>query len=131
MLIVSWKISGSGFDPRQFAERFKLSTDVIANRGDKEFRGRVVRIPGCNISIPIRGDSIPSLVAGINRFIARHKSAFEFLKRRGIHSVIHVGVGVGSEKHFTRSVVFRNRDLSSLAKLGVDLAITGYPTSDE
>ena len=130
MIIASWKILGNDFDPRQFTERFKLSAVVIANRGDRDFRNRIVRIPGCNISIPIRGNSMTSLVAGINRFIMRHKSAFIFLKRHGISSTIHVGVGVGSEKNFTHSVVFNNKYLLVLAKLGVDLAVTGYPTSD-
>jgi hypothetical protein len=131
MIIASWKISGNGFDPRQFAERFKLSTDVIANRGDRDIRGRVVRIPGCNISIPARGNSMTSLVSAINRFITRHKSAFVFLKHRGISSTIHIGVSVGSGKHFTRSVVLSNKYLSALAKLGVDLVVTGYPTSSK
>jgi len=131
MIIASWKISTNGFNPREFTQRFKLSADVIADKGDKDYRGRVVRIPGCNISIPIRGNSMTSLAAGVIRFITRHKSAFIYLKRHGISSTIHIGVGIGSEKHFTRSVVFSNKLLSVFVKLGVDLSITGYPTSDE
>ena len=131
MIIATWKILDNKFNSQQFAHQFNLTTDAIIKRGDKNIVGKVIRISGCYILIPVRGDSMNSLLNGINRFIARHRSAFILLKRTNISSMIHIGVGVGSDKHYTRNVVLNNKLLTLLSKLGVDVAVTAYPVSDE
>jgi hypothetical protein len=100
-------------------------------KGETRRRGGVYEISGFNANVVSDAENPSSLVEEIRGFLNRCLSKRILFSSSDLSAQLDIGVSVGASKQFTASVVFSPEDLESFSKLGLELSVSAYPTSDD
>ena len=99
-------------------------------KGETRRLGGVYEISGFNADVVDDAENPSSLVEEIREFLNRCLSKRILFSSSELSSQLDIGVSVGASQQFTASVVFSPEDLESFSKLGLELSVSAYPTSD-
>ena len=100
-------------------------------KGETNRRGGVYEISGFNADVVDDAENPSSLVEEIREFLNSCLAKKILFSSSELSSQLDIGVSVGGSEQFTASVVFSPEDLESFSKLGLELSISAYPTSDD
>lgn len=131
MVTVVWRVSGPDFDVDAFLSKHeKLSPDSVWKKGEKKILKGTHTESGFSVEL-IEAQTSKEAIEETVRVLKLLEKLIEELKNRGIASVVDFGLLVGTEKSFSSSLYFPSPGLAIFQRLGVDLAISAYPCSDE
>jgi len=122
-----------GSDSALDSLRDALDLSIIREwkKGETRRLGGVYEISGFNADVVADAENPSSLVEEIRGFLNRCLSNRILFSSSDLSSQLDIGVSVGGSEQFTASVVFSPEDLESFSKLGLELSISAYPTSDD
>ena len=100
-------------------------------KGETNRRGGVYEISGFNADVVADAENPSSLLEEIRGFLNRCLSKRILFSSSDLSAQLDIGISVGSSQQFTASVVFSPEDLESFSKLGLELSVSAYPTSDD
>ena len=122
-----------GSDTALDSLRDALDLSIIREwkKGETRRLGGVYEISGFNADVVADAENPSSLVEEIRGFLNRCLSKRILFSSSELSSQLDIGVSVGGSEQFTASVVFSPEDLESFSKLGLELSISAYPTSDD
>ena len=100
-------------------------------KGETNRRGGVYEISGFNADVVDDAENPLSLVEEIRDFLNSCLAKIILFSSSELSSQLDIGVSVGGSEQFTASVVFSPEDLESFSKLGLELSISAYPSSDD
>ena len=131
MLAVVWRVSDERWDVDSFVAEFGLEPSRVWRKGDLGRRGRPRVESGFNLSIDRDDDDLPHALEDIRTFIKANRTALARLRAEGIRSTLDIGITVGADPHYTRSVSLAAADLAAIAAEGIDLEVSAYPSSGD
>ena len=122
-----------GSDSALDSLRDALDLSIIREwkKGETRRLGGVYEISGFNADVVADAENPPSLVEEIREFLNSCLAKRILFSSSELSSQLDIGVSVGGSEQFTASVVFSPEDLESFSKLGLELSISAYPTSDD
>ena len=122
-----------GSDSALDSLRDALDLSIIREwkKGETRRLGGVYEISGFNADVVADAENPSSLVEEIRGFLNRCLSNRILFSSSDLSSQLDIGVSVGGSEQFTASVVFSPEDLESFSKLGLELSVSAYPTSDD
>jgi len=109
---------------------FCAKPESVWRAGEKALLGKVHSDSGAIFSVS-DAPTIQRLLSDIREFFEFNGANVGALVAEGVVAELDVGVTVGDSEQFTASIPFEPADLSLLAKLGISLRVSAYPTSDE
>jgi hypothetical protein len=132
MLAIVWRVADSSIDIDGFIRKFSLDPNRVWFKGEP-MPGRVgtYSASGFTLSVGQNGNDLARALEDLRIFLHTHKEAFAALRHRGIVSTIDIGITIGSERCFTRSISISPADLIELGRAGIVLELSAYPCSDE
>jgi len=132
VLAVVWRVSGEPFDVDSFVSEFGFTPDRVWRKGEAR-RGKPDSHleSGFNLSIDRDDDDLAHAQYDMRTFLRERKDALSALRERGIRSTIDIGITVGGDRHYTRSVRLPPEDLAELGRAGIELMVSAYPGSED
>lgn len=131
MLAVVWRVSDERWDVDSFVAEFGLEPSGVWRKGDLDRRGRRRGESGFNLAIDRDDDDLPHALEDIRTFLKANRTALARLRAEGIRSTLDIGITVGADPHYTRSVCLAAADLAAIAAEGIDLEVSAYPSSGD
>ena len=128
MRIAVLRVSGA-FEVETYLARFGMAADRFWRAGQFRRPGEVHSDSGFSITIADASLSI-ALMDQIRRWCDEHGAALDGLTELFLHAELDVGLTVGASDQYTASIVFNPRDLAPLAKYGIVLRVSAYPSSE-
>jgi hypothetical protein len=130
-----WHVEAPDFDVEAFLARHPL----LARHAESHRQGETLRLgrkeriregSGFTLCLEDKETFVAALSFARRTFTRFEEAALE-LRKRGISSVLDLGITVGTPREFVRSVRFDVDDLEFFARLGVALEVTAYPCVED
>ena len=132
MLAVVWRVAGETFDVDSFVSEFGLSPNRVWRKGEARRGKQDSHLEsGFNLSIDRDDDDLAQALDDMRTFLREREDALSALRERGIRSIIDIGITVGGDRHYTRSVRIPPEDLAELGRAGIELMVSAYPRSED
>jgi hypothetical protein len=131
MNIATLIVEGQDNSLQSFRSAFDLTADSTWKKGDPLRKSGVHSSSGF---ITTLGDvsSPRELIVLVNNFLRTCKDRdVHFQDKQGLRATLSIGVTVGDSVQYAATVDFTAADLVLIGELGIDLAVSAYPTSDE
>jgi len=130
MNLATLRVEGADSSLEQLKNVLQLACDVEWRKGDRRRSGSVHALSGFNAGVA-EAENPRMLISLVRSFLKKCKEKDVVLSRLNLKAELDVGIFVGSSEQYVASVLFTPADLLLCAECGINLRVTGYPTSDE
>lgn len=130
MVFITFSVYGPEFAARTFVPEHGIGEATTWARGDRLRTGRERQDSGFMISLP-DADTTAEAIPAVASFLTKSHQWLSALPSSAAQREFHLGMTVGENKSFAPRLELPVSFLASLVASGIQLDVSGYPTSDE
>ena len=130
MIGAMFRVASPEFNVDGFLKKFKITPSNIWRKGENNRRGNPSNNSGFSICVADSEDWDTHLVE-IEEFLTEESDILQEIASMKIDCEIDIGMSVGSNKHFIRSIVIPVRVMKELIKYRIEIRVTGYPSDED
>lgn len=128
MLSVAWSVEGQDLDIDLFLAQFPLVTTMVWHKGKLDRRGMPYKTSGCSLTIDQQDTEDEAVIyADMQDFMQTHKPMLNWLQDQQIISAFDIGMTVGEEPYFTRTLHLQPSLLVLCVESHITIKVSAYP----
>jgi hypothetical protein len=124
------RASGKSLEPTRFLAAHSLVAEAVWRAGEPDRKGTRRSESGFNVLVSEETDRA-SFLREVGHFLEQRHAMLTALREESASVELDIGLTVGSEAQFTASVELGPELLERLARSGVRLRVSAYPSSDD